>query len=388
MLDIVSNSSTGAFGQDIEIEDLAVRFGAITVISGLNLQIAGGELVTLLGPSGCGKTTTLRILAGLETPSSGEIRIGGQTVIFHAARHQYPGRKARAVDGFQSYAIWPHMSVAGNTGYGLKLRSMSAKEADARVSDALELVQMQDHADRSATQLSGGQQQRVALARALVVSPGVLLLDEPLSNLDAKLRTRMRLEIRALQQRIGCTAVYVTHDQEEALAVSDRVVVMRAGRIAQAGTPIEIYEKPRTPIRRRFVGAANLIEGTIRDNLGAGAIDTDSGQRIATASTGFVPGARATIAIRPANICLSAQAPGHDVNVWQMRIARRLSWGTRSNMRSTVRSAGSRRAARRPNGSNPARSCTRWPPLIIAFCSNPTTEASCFNSHASSKIAP
>ena len=221
-----------------------------------------GEQLTLLGPSGCGKTTTLRAIAGLEQPSAGEIRIGGAPVYSSAQGVNIPAEKRGLSMVFQSYAIWPHMTVFENVAYGLRVRRESKEAIAEKVERALDMVQMRAFSARGASQLSGGQQQRVALARAFVFQPSVLLFDEPLSNLDAKLRADMRIELRELQHRLGITSVYVTHDLEEALAMSDRIVVMRDGIIEQIGTPGDIYNHPRNAFVADFVGSANLIRGT------------------------------------------------------------------------------------------------------------------------------
>ena len=232
-------------------------FGAFTAIPDLTLDITPGELVTLLGPSGCGKTTTLRMLAGLESPSAGQILIGGSDVT------RLPANRRDVSMVFQSYALFPHMRVGQNVSYGLESGGMKAAEARTRAEEALELVGLTGLFDRLPAELSGGQQQRVAVARALVLEPQVLLLDEPLSNLDARLRRKVRTDIRDLQQRLGFTAVYVTHDQEEALAVSDRIVVMKEGKIAQIGAPRELYELPASEFIADFIGEANVVEGRV-----------------------------------------------------------------------------------------------------------------------------
>jgi len=238
-----------------EVEFRAIRkdYGAFTAIPQLDLRIAPGQLVTLLGPSGCGKTTTLRMLAGLETPTSGSILIGGQDVT------RLPANRRDVTMVFQSYALFPHMTVMQNIAYGLESGGMRRDEARAAAEKGLDLVGLSGFAARLPSELSGGQQQRVAVARALVLEPQVLLLDEPLSNLDARLRRRVRTEIRELQQRLGFTAVYVTHDQDEALAVSDRIIVMKDGRIAQDGTPTELYEAPASDFIADFIGEANVV---------------------------------------------------------------------------------------------------------------------------------
>jgi ABC-type Fe3+/spermidine/putrescine transport system ATPase subunit len=248
----------------IEVRDLVVRYGDATAVDGVSFAIAPGELVTLLGPSGCGKTTSLRAIAGLETPSGGSIRLNDQTVYSAAERRNVPSEKRGVSMVFQSYAIWPHMTVFENVAYGLRVRKVSQSDLAANVARVLDMVQMQRFADRPASKLSGGQQQRVAVARAIAFSPSVLLFDEPLSNLDAKLRAEMRVELRELQQRLNITSLYVTHDQEEALAISDRVIVMNGGKIEQIGSPEAIYNQPASRFVADFVGSANMIAGRVR----------------------------------------------------------------------------------------------------------------------------
>jgi len=237
----------------VAFRNVQKTFGAFTAIPDLTLQIEPGELVTLLGPSGCGKTTTLRMLAGLESPTVGRIMIGGEDVT------NLPANRRDVSMVFQSYALFPHMTVAQNVAYGLESSGMKAGPSRDAAEKGLDLVGLDGMSARLPSELSGGQQQRVAVARALVLEPQVLLLDEPLSNLDARLRRRVRTEIRQLQQRLGFTAVYVTHDQEEALAVSDRIVVMKDGQIAQQGAPRELYEQPASEFIADFIGEANVI---------------------------------------------------------------------------------------------------------------------------------
>ncbi len=258
----------------IEVQDLAVRYGDVRAVDGVSFGVARGELLTLLGPSGCGKTTTLRAIAGLEQPCGGSIVLDGATV-YSAPGYSPGGRRNLATEKrgvsmvFQSYAIWPHMSVFENVAYGLRVRKLPRAEIDRQVERVLALVQMKDYAGRPASRLSGGQQQRVAVARAIAFSPDIVLFDEPLSNLDAKLRAAMRVELRELQHRLSFTSVYVTHDQEEALAISDRVIVMSGGKIEQIGTPQDIYDRPRNRFVADFVGSANLIAGRVRPGSAA-----------------------------------------------------------------------------------------------------------------------
>jgi len=245
------------------VQGLVADYGEVQAVRGMSFRVAPGEHLTLLGPSGCGKTTTLRCIAGLETPTAGEIRIAGE-VVFSSARgvNRSPDKRNLSMV-FQNYAIWPHMTIFENVAYALRLRHVPRPEIEQRVAEVLHLVNMDALADRDASRLSGGQQQRVALARGITFHPQAMLMDEPLSNLDARLRAQMRDALKELQNRLGLTTIYVTHDQEEALALSDRIIVMRAGQIEQAGKPLEIYNGPRTPFVANFVGAANLIEGCL-----------------------------------------------------------------------------------------------------------------------------
>ena len=238
----------------VRFDGVVKRYGKVTALKHLDMEIAPGNLVTLLGPSGCGKTTTLRLIAGLEAPSEGRIYIGGEDVTHLSATY----RKVSMV--FQSYALFPHMSVRDNVAYGLTVKATPRAEAHQRAEAVLELVGLAGFGPRLPSELSGGQQQRVAVARAIVLEPEVLLLDEPLSNLDAKLRRHVREEIRQIQQDLGLTAVYVTHDQEEAMAVSDRIIVMKNAEIAQEGSPRDLYERPNSAFIADFIGDANLAE--------------------------------------------------------------------------------------------------------------------------------
>ena len=316
----------------IEVEDLVVRYGETVAVNGISFAVKAGEQLTLLGPSGCGKTTTLRAIAGLQPPTSGEIRINGQPVFSSTRKINVPTEKRNLSMVFQSYAIWPHMTVAENVGYGLKVRGDSQAERAEKVRAALELVQLTEfeHGKRSATELSGGQQQRVALARALSVQPSVLLLDEPLSNLDARLRAGMRREMQALQKRIGITSVYVTHDQEEALVLSDRIIVMHAGQIAQIGTPAEIYNQPRTAFVADFVGAANLVGGTVRRDLsqnGTVVLETPGNQLVHAVNPGYTLGDAATVAVRPAFARIARQPHPDAENNWPAQVRQRVFLG-------------------------------------------------------------
>jgi iron(III) transport system ATP-binding protein len=314
----------------IEIRDLVVRYGDVPAVNGVSFTVAPGEHVTLLGPSGCGKTTTLRAIAGLEEPSGGSIRIDGEAVYSAAERRNVPAEKRGVSMVFQSYAVWPHMSVFDNVAYGLRVRKLPRAEIDEQVERALSLVQMRDFAARSAALLSGGQQQRVALARAIAFSPTVLLFDEPLSNLDAKLRVEMRVELRALQRRLGVTSLYVTHDQEEALAISDRVIVMNVGGIEQIGSPEDIYNRPKTRFVADFVGSANLIAGRVRNGAaGPGPVDFDAvGGLALQAWAAHAPrGGESHVAIRTAYVDMETGAPNGRANAAAGIIRQRLFHG-------------------------------------------------------------
>jgi ABC-type Fe3+/spermidine/putrescine transport system ATPase subunit len=238
----------------IEVEDLHVGYGTLPVLHGIDLAVAPGEFMAILGSSGCGKTTLLRTIAGFQKASRGAIRLFGRDV---AAA---PPEKRNVAMVFQSYALWPHMTVLGNIGYGLRLRGVRREAVRRRVAEVLQLLGLSGLEDRKVTNLSGGQRQRVALGRALAVNPALLLLDEPLSNLDAKVRLQLRYEIKGLQNRLGFTAIHVTHDREEAMTMADRIVVMDAGRIAQVGSPKEVYDQPASPFVASFMGADNTLD--------------------------------------------------------------------------------------------------------------------------------
>lgn len=275
----------------LELSHIHKTFGSAVAVEDFNLSVAQGEFVSFLGPSGCGKTTTLRMIAGFELPTSGRISIGGADLTYT------PPNKRNVGMVFQSYALFPNMTVAQNVGYGLKIAGKPKAEIEARVAEMLSLIQMEKFAARYPYQLSGGQQQRVALARALAIRPQVLLLDEPLSALDAKIRLELRQEIRRIQRQLGITTIYVTHDQEEALSLSDRIVVMSQGKVEQIGAPTEIYNEPATEFVAQFVGHINLLpvevvtpaEGVVR--LG--------GQVIRAGRFGHLNGRPVRLAVRP-----------------------------------------------------------------------------------------
>ena len=289
----------------IAVENITKRFGALAAVNGVSLAIEEGEMFTLLGPSGCGKTTLLRLLAGFYAPDAGEIRFGDRVV------NEVPPHERGIGMVFQNYALWPHMTVSENVAYGLKLRKVTAADASRRVGEVLDKVGLAGLGERYPGQLSGGQQQRVALARALVLNPQMLLLDEPLSNLDAKIRVQVRAEIRKLQKELGITAVYVTHDQEEALAMSDRIAVFNHGETCQVGPPKALYERPANRFVADFIGINNLVEGTVRSIAGTALrAETALGPISAIQNGSLRAGDRCVICIRPENIALADHAGG------------------------------------------------------------------------------
>jgi iron(III) transport system ATP-binding protein len=289
----------------VTIRGLTKRYGDVAAVQGLELRVEPGELVALLGPSGCGKTTTLRLVAGFLTPEAGEIWVGERCLSSPAA--VVPPERRRMAMIFQSYALWPHMTVDQNVAYGLRFTGVPKAERDRRVKDILKAVQLEGYGSRYPGELSGGQQQRVAVARALVVEPEILLLDEPLSNLDANLREEMRFEIRRLHETFAITTLYVTHDQAEAMVISDRVAVLQDGRVAQVGTAEELFERPRTRFVAEFIGKTNLIDG-VADGTGTVARGR---LRLRVASTDLTPGAPVAVSIRPHQIELAPRAlPG------------------------------------------------------------------------------
>ena len=304
----------------IAIRGLSRRFGSHAAVSPMDMDVADGEFVTLLGPSGCGKTTTLRLLAGFMAPDAGEIRVDGRLLSSPAG--VVPPERRQMGMVFQSYALWPHLSVFENVAFGLRVQRLAGDAVRGRVDRALELVGLAGLGARSPQALSGGQQQRVALARSLVTEPAILLLDEPLSNLDVKLRERMRDELKALQRRTGITFVYVTHDQAEAIAMSDRIAVMEGGVLRQYATPLDIYERPADRFVADFMGAANLLDGTVEmapdgapdgtaDGAGRGRVRLAGGQALLMALPAGLPvGSAATVMLRPEDLELAATDAG------------------------------------------------------------------------------
>jgi ABC-type Fe3+/spermidine/putrescine transport system ATPase subunit len=300
----------------IRIAGVRRNFGAVAAVDGVSLDVADGEFFTLLGPSGCGKTTLLRMVAGFCDLDRGAIHFGERRI------DTLPPHRRSAGMVFQNYAIFPNLSVAGNVAYGLKARRVPADEIAAKVSRALKLVHLETYGERWPHQLSGGQLQRVAIARCLVIEPAVLLLDEPLSNLDAQLRVEMRGEIRQLQQTLKITALYVTHDQEEALAISDRIAVMRAGRLEQVGAPAAIYNHPASPFVAEFMGTTNLLRGAVTGADGAWARVQVGGQDFLLGARGARPGVTITFSLRPES--LRPVAPGAPPPAGWARLTARL----------------------------------------------------------------
>lgn len=290
----------------IQIEQLVKTFGVVRAVDGVSLRIAPGELFFLLGPSGCGKTTLLRAIAGFQQPDAGTIHIDDRDITYLPPHQRDCGMV------FQSYALWPHMTVAENVAFGLEMRHVSKAEARRRVAAALERVHMADRADAKPNLLSGGQQQRVALARALVIEPQCLLLDEPLSNLDAKLRLEMRVEIRRICKQAGLTAVYVTHDQKEALSIADRLAVLRNGTVEQIGTPAEVYRHPANRFVAGFIGEGNFLDCRVTEvGHGQMRLDTPLGPLVAMiAGTPFAAGTSVTACIRPEAIRFDVPSSG------------------------------------------------------------------------------
>ncbi|HWC93986.1 MAG TPA: ABC transporter ATP-binding protein, partial [Pseudolabrys sp.] len=305
----------------VELRDLTKRYGEVAVVDNISLTIDHGHLVCLLGPSGCGKTTTLRLIAGFVEPSAGEIRVGDK-LVSSPAQTLPPERRNMSMI-FQSYALWPHMTVEENIVYGLKLRKLERAAIGKKLDAILSTTKLAPLAQRYPGELSGGQQQRVALARALIVEPETLLLDEPLSNLDANLREEMRFEVRRLHDAYRYTTVYVTHDQSEAMTTADLIAVMNAGKIEQAGTPEDIYDRPRSEFVARFIGASNVIKGSGRDAAHvefAGVALRCVGEPVKT-------GAATAVSVRPHDIAISAARPAQAENVVPATVTRQVFLG-------------------------------------------------------------
>ena len=315
----------------LEIDDVVMGFGDVVAVDRASLTVADGETVVLLGPSGCGKTTLLRLIAGFYRPTAGAIRINGKTVA--SPTLMVPPEKRSLSMVFQSYAVWPHKTVFENLAYGLRLRSLDAKTIAAKVADALATVRMDGYAARYPSELSGGQQQRVAVARALVLEPEILLFDEPLSNLDATLREHMRFEIKALLGKLRITAIYVTHDQNEAMVIADRVAVMNRGKIEQVGSPEDVYYRSKTDFVAQFIGLANVLDGEV---VGAAAADCVRvrveriGELVASATLHNDPSRPARLLVRPEQMELTA-TPKAGMNTLKGRVARRSFVGAQTD---------------------------------------------------------
>jgi spermidine/putrescine transport system ATP-binding protein len=293
----------------VTLRSVTKKFGDFTAVDGIDLEIGDGEFFTLLGPSGCGKTTTLRMIAGFEEPDGGEILIDGSDV------SGLPAHKRPTNTVFQSYALFPHLTVRENVAYGLKRKGVDKREIDNRVQEELERVGLWGEANRRPNQLSGGQQQRVALARAVVNLPKVLLLDEPLGALDLKLRKNLQIELKRIQQEIGISFVYVTHDQEEALTMSDRIAVMNRGIVEQVAAPVEVYERPATTFVAGFIGVSNLMPGTVRQlNNGNAVVELEAGVTVESTANGLATGERCHAVVRPEKLYVTPSGQSQTVH--------------------------------------------------------------------------
>lgn len=325
---VAQNQRATATNTEIDVELCKVFkvFNGDTAVRGVDLSIRKGEFFSILGPSGCGKTTTLRLIAGFESPSAGEVYIRGQSMSY------VPPYRRPVNTVFQNYALFNHMNVWDNVAFGLRIKKCAKSQVQQRVAEALQLVKMEDYAKRFPSQLSGGQQQRVALARALVNRPTVVLLDEPLGALDLKLRKEMQVELSNLHQTLGVTFVMVTHDQEEALSLSDRIAVMRDGLIEQIGTPSEIYEQPRTPFVADFIGDTNLFQGYVEtSNASDVQVTTEKGLKIRVKSSERWNGnatAPVVVSVRPEKIHVSLDVPASDANCFEGRLKHVMYLGT------------------------------------------------------------
>ena len=318
---------------ELRVEGLVKNFGKVRAVDGISFTVRDREFLTLLGPSGCGKSTTLAAIAGLDQPDGGVIALGDHVFVDSERGVFVPPEKREIGLVFQSYALWPHMTVAENLEFPLKLRKVPRRERASRIEEVLGLVEMGDYGGRYPFELSGGQQQRVALARTLVYRPSLLLLDEPLSNLDAKLRERARSWLRHLQRNLGVTTVYVTHDQSEALALSDRIAVMNGGRIAQLADPSTIYERPGDPFVADFIGSSNFFSGTVAAT-GDGTVEVGLAGLAplhALSSRSLKPGDPVTVAVRPERIRLQADGVGGQ-NAYPVQVAERTFLGARHQL--------------------------------------------------------
>lgn len=306
----------------LRLENLSKDYGQGMVLKGLNLDVEAGEFLTLLGPSGCGKTTTLRIIAGLETATEGKVYLDGNDVT------ALPPEKRNLNTVFQSYALFPHMNVFQNIAYGLKIKKVPKAEIRQRVTEALELVQLSGYEKRMPNQLSGGQRQRVAIARAVVLRPRVLLLDEPLGALDLKLRQQMQQELKKLQRQLGITFIYITHDQEEALNMSTRIVIMREGKVEQIGTPEEVYEHPETLFAAGFIGQSNLLEGTVEETRTDGSLtlSVENVRLPAYSEKPYKAGDKVVLCLRPQRVRYGSE-PQHGLDLKGVILEKEYSGG-------------------------------------------------------------
>ena len=295
----------------VELDGLTKRYGTLTVVNKVDLAIEKGTLVCLLGPSGCGKTTTLRLVAGFVQPSDGRIRVGGRVVSSPSGSEPPEARNMSMI--FQSYALWPHMTVFENVAYGLRLRRMAKSDIETKARRILQATKLDHLAERYPAELSGGQQQRVSLARALVIEPETLLLDEPLSNLDANLREEMRFEIRRLHDEFRYTTIYVTHDQTEAMTAADTIVVMNQGNVEQAGSPEDIYERPRSEFVAQFIGGTNIFKGK---RVGDNAVDCGNGLILKCGSGDFPASGQTAVSVRHHDLHLVSEKPNGDLSNW------------------------------------------------------------------------
>lgn len=314
----------------VELRNVSKIFGTFTALQEVSFEIKEGEFMTFLGPSGCGKTTCLRLISGFDTPTTGEVLIGGKDVTFD------PPYRRDVNQVFQSYALFPHLSIFENIAFGLRMKKVPSAEIKSRVDRVVEMTSLQQFVDRKPAQLSGGQRQRVALARAIVCEPKVLLLDEPLSALDAKLRTQMRLELKQLQKRLGITFIFVTHDQEEALTMSDRVAVLSAGRVEQIGTVNEIYYQPATRFVASFIGETNIVEADVigRDN-GLVRCRLEGGLELSVKDSSQAADGKTLLSLRPEKIRLTRQKP-EGINVFPGRICLEIFKGAVDDLTVTV----------------------------------------------------
>ncbi len=301
---------------DLTIKNIYKKYGKTQVLNGLCIDVKDGELFTLLGPSGCGKTTTLRCITGFLMPDQGNILIGEKDIT------DIPPEKRGIGLVFQNYALWPHMTISENLAFGLKLRKMERSLIEKKVKEGLSIVKLDDYGDRYPRQLSGGQQQRVALARAIVLEPDILLLDEPLSNLDALLREQMRFEIGQIHKKFKITTVYVTHDQTEAMVISDKIVILKQGEIMQQGSPYEIYSKPENKFVAGFMGTTNFVPGTVKEKRDKHLVMvTDSGKEVLCLERGAGIGDKGEIAVRPENITFCSETDTGE-NIFKARVTR------------------------------------------------------------------